>query len=269
MINCGVDNCLDCVKEKLICTKCTLLDYKLSNSICKRNNFVVITDNFQGHKCNSTTFYEIPTNQCTKCKSNCQMCTSKNDCRKCSNGYYLNYEFSCEYCDYNCAVDFCHSKYGCTKCKPGYWLFKNMCNICKDVKKHHLLIRNSCYKCVGFYYDLSCHKCEQNQCEQYVSQSYIKIGFFDRHHTCKAVHCDIYGIMDQDWCNFCDGFHWINGECTNTPCNIEAEKILSHKSCLSCKNRVWVRGYCEKVHCNGFWKAGMSKCGAYWDGACK
>lgn len=154
--------------------------------------------------CNSSFYFNINTDQCENCISNCQVCTTGNTCQLCQIEYYLDLNMQCVQncpggtfpdvsgfcvrCPSSCTN--CSSYQECTACANGYSLENNKC-----VNNSNPTCPQNCDVCFN---SNSCIFCENGyflnpineSCETSCPQGYIAVGKFCRKCSSPCLTCN-------------------------------------------------------------------------------
>ncbi|TNJ28923.1 High cysteine membrane protein [Giardia muris] len=151
----GIADCATC--NGLSCTKCKD-GYSLSTSgACTAIGGNCLVKDGTCTVCKPGYFLRTSFlfKSCTKCSTNCELCTSSDKCTKCPGGSFLDSTGSCSnpYPADNCLVPNSTNTGLCQTCFQGYYLKEGKCTLCNDSISNCLLCRdaNSCTLCETGY----------------------------------------------------------------------------------------------------------------------
>ncbi|KAL4449107.1 hypothetical protein ABPG74_021099 [Tetrahymena malaccensis] len=280
---CCIANCIECTDDQTcqVCATGNFLQFdKTCNNSCPSSAYVDSSNKqckcdpnavVVNGQCVCNNKYYQNGNKCFSCSSNCDVCQNSSSCQKCSAGYYLLPDGSCNLCDTqsglykyhlnvdrcgkcqsNCSV--CQDSTSCQSCSTNFYLFPDgSCNSCDT--------QNGFYK---YYQNTNrCGKCQSNcsVCKDSTNCQECSIGYSlfpdgqckicnDKNGYYKYFH-DIYKCDQcQPRCKICsnssncslcqESFHILpDGQCnicdTSKAFYINKEKCVPcHSSCQTC-----------------------------------
>ncbi|EAR93479.2 transmembrane protein, putative (macronuclear) [Tetrahymena thermophila SB210] len=146
--DCKTDtSCQNCQKGSFLdfnqkCVQSCPTTYKQDNikNICVCDKDRVESKN---HTCDCKDGFYLKNQNCEKCSANCLKCSDSQECQKCSDGYFLQFDKTCQKicppdqqqdkanqtckCDQNAQLSL-----GQCKCNDGFYMNGNQCVVCKE-----------------------------------------------------------------------------------------------------------------------------------------
>ena len=249
-------NCSNCNSSVDICNKC-LHPKVLFNGKC--------LDNCPSFYFNNTT-EDATTNQkysiCERCKDNCFICTSKDNCNKCYDNFYLVKETNtcvseCPFgftpikyqskntiydiCQ-NCNINKCNkciktdNEYQCIECSEGHYLLDNKCVL--NCPKDNYIQNNNTMQCNQC--DYPCYNCLEST---NICVSCLDNLNLTKDNTC-SDECPINQVAVKSKCE----------SCTQNNCDICDANDLS--KCLKCNQTTYLlNGICYQTCPTGFYNS--------------
>ena len=191
----------------------------------------------------------IGTKKCNLGKNYCFECDIRNElCEKCDEGLYPDENGGCSYSNY-CKIS---SKGECIECKDDYILVGEEYNFkfCKSINSDDFLnceeidfVKGICIKCqIGYYLNKGDRKCIKiENCYESIFGNCVKCisGYYYNKKQNKCIEKKGNLIfckqsLDEEKCDVCDDYHYLNenGYCTFS--NFCAESI--NGTCTKCIN---------------------------------
>ena len=201
------DNCTECHKNNSF-----LFNNKCIN--CSSNCLYKDADNCKCKECDKGFYVEDFL--CENCADNCDKCTNKKNCEKCSDNYFVNSQGNCSPCSLNCKEkedDNCK----CKVCNDGYFLKDSDCKACNS----------DCETCEGN--SDNCTNCKKHY-------------FFNNEKKCEECSLNCENCFNKnDNCTSCKDSKYLNKENKCEDCNIKCKTCDSggtevNDHCLSCYN---------------------------------